>query len=181
MMFPHPGAILPLHPLPGDTNLLPRRGDLMLLPLREDMTLLSLLRGDMILPPLREDLMLDIAPEDMTGVREVTTRTTPLLHRLLSALTTTPLPAATTCTTLPAWRHFLVPFDVSWQDMKDLFRSVANIDHVEIPSAADGRAKGYALVQCSSISDAQAAIARLHNSEFKGRYLEVRMDRPRFG
>ncbi|KAH9053525.1 hypothetical protein Ae201684P_015291 [Aphanomyces euteiches] len=74
-----------------------------------------------------------------------------------------------------------IPFDASWQDLKDLFRSVANVDHVEVQTTADGRSKGYALVQCSSVADAQAAIGRLHDTDFRGRYLEVRLDRPRFG
>ncbi|KAF0686506.1 Aste57867_21693 [Aphanomyces stellatus] len=74
-----------------------------------------------------------------------------------------------------------IPFDASWQDVKDLFRSVANVDHVDMMTTADGRSKGYALVQCSSLQDAQAAIGRLHDTDFRGRYLEVRLDRPRFG
>ncbi|OQR95163.1 RNA binding protein [Thraustotheca clavata] len=72
-----------------------------------------------------------------------------------------------------------LPPEAMWQDVKDLVRTAASVDHVEVALHPDGRSKGYALVKCQTPQDAQNAIGQLHDTEFRGRYLEVRLDRPR--
>ncbi|OQR98223.1 hypothetical protein ACHHYP_09037 [Achlya hypogyna] len=72
-----------------------------------------------------------------------------------------------------------LPFDAMWQDIKDLARTAASVDHVEVASGPDGRSKGYAILRCPTPQDAQAAIGLLHGAEFRGRFLEARLDRSR--
>lgn len=70
-----------------------------------------------------------------------------------------------------------IPYDLSWQDLKDHFRAVVPVLHVEIPTNKDGKSKGYGIVELSSSNDAITAIGRLNNSTLKGRAIFVREDR----
>ncbi|EQC41975.1 hypothetical protein SDRG_00824 [Saprolegnia diclina VS20] len=72
-----------------------------------------------------------------------------------------------------------LPFDAMWQDVKDVARSAATVDHVEVIQGPDGRSKGYALVRTPTPEDAQIIIGKLHDTEFRGRFLEVRLERVR--
>lgn len=69
-------------------------------------------------------------------------------------------------------------WDVTWQDLKDLMRT-AGIDvvRVEIPTNAEGKSKGFALIQFVSPVAASAAIMSFNNTEYKGRPMFFRLDR----
>jgi len=69
-------------------------------------------------------------------------------------------------------------WDVSWQDLKDHFKSAGHVVHADVMmEAGTGRSKGCGLVQFSSAHDAANAINTLHDSELNGRSIFVREDR----
>ncbi|KAL8703892.1 MAG: hypothetical protein Q9201_002943 [Fulgogasparrea decipioides] len=81
-----------------------------------------------------------------------------------------------------------LPYNVGWQDLKDLFRQADSID--EAPAAQqgaviradvhlghDGRPKGSGIVAYEHPEDARNAIAQFNGYEWQGRMLEVREDR----
>uniref|UniRef100_A0A7S4C666 RRM domain-containing protein n=1 Tax=Chrysotila carterae TaxID=13221 RepID=A0A7S4C666_CHRCT len=69
-------------------------------------------------------------------------------------------------------------WDVSWQDLKDHFKSAGTVLHADVMMEADtGRSKGCGLVVFANARDAENAIATLHDSELKGRQIFVREDR----
>lgn len=70
-----------------------------------------------------------------------------------------------------------LPFDVSWQDLKDFMRQAGNVDNATILQGADGRSKGAGLVLYQHPKDADRAIRQLHGMEFRGRNIQVREDR----
>ncbi|KLJ10262.1 hypothetical protein EMPG_14375, partial [Blastomyces silverae] len=59
-----------------------------------------------------------------------------------------------------------LPFNVGWQDLKDLFRQAGN-----------GRPKGSGIVAFESADDARNAIQQFNGYDWQGRTLEVREDR----
>lgn len=67
-------------------------------------------------------------------------------------------------------------FDTSWQDLKDHFREIGKVEHVEVMEHPDGRKKGFGTVRFLDAEDAENAIDELHGVELQGRELEVRLD-----
>ncbi|KAJ7785340.1 hypothetical protein DFH07DRAFT_976156 [Mycena maculata] len=70
-----------------------------------------------------------------------------------------------------------LPYQASWQDLKDLFRGAGHVIRADINLAADGRPKGSGTVTFETASDAMSAIRMFHNTDWYGRTLEVREDR----
>mmetsp|Transcript_108631 Transcript_108631/g.264141 ORF Transcript_108631/g.264141 Transcript_108631/m.264141 type:complete len:144 (-) Transcript_108631:54-485(-) len=70
-----------------------------------------------------------------------------------------------------------LPYRTSWQDLKDMFGDVAEVSHADVPVGADGRSKGFGIVEMASADDAQAAIRALDGKAVEGRNIEVRLDR----
>lgn len=98
-------------------------------------------------------------------------------------------------------------YRVSWQDLKDHMRSAGDVvraevcwsldlktclligfdlvhavilymlDNLQVLIGADGRSKGYGLVEFASAADARNAIVSLHDTELNGRLMTVRQDR----
>lgn len=68
-------------------------------------------------------------------------------------------------------------WEVSWQDLKDLFRQEGNVVRADVMSFPDGRSKGCGIVEYSDINDAARALTSLNGVELKGRVLFVREDR----
>jgi len=68
-----------------------------------------------------------------------------------------------------------LPFRAAWQDVKDVFRQHGEVIRVEIPQDMDGRSRGYAIVLFDRVEDAERAIEALHDVEFEGRSMKVRM------
>ena len=68
-------------------------------------------------------------------------------------------------------------WDVAWQDLKDHMRQAGDVVYAEVLEEDSGRSKGCGIVEYSSASDAQKAIAQLTNSELNGREIFVREDR----
>lgn len=73
-----------------------------------------------------------------------------------------------------------LPYNVGWQDLKDLFRQAAHTGSViraDVHIAPDGRPKGSGIVAFETVDDARNAINQFNGYEWQGRNLEVREDR----
>lgn len=70
-----------------------------------------------------------------------------------------------------------LPYRMSWQSLKDLFADVGEVAHADVPVGADGRSKGFGIVEMATAEDAQAAIRALNDESVEGRSIEVRLDR----
>ncbi|KAJ4545630.1 g-strand binding protein [Exophiala dermatitidis] len=73
-----------------------------------------------------------------------------------------------------------LPFNVGWQDLKDLFRQAATeggVIRADVHVDATGRPKGTGIVAFESPNDARNAIQQFNGYDWHGRALEVREDR----
>ena len=66
---------------------------------------------------------------------------------------------------------------VTWQSLKDHFKSAGNVVRANVTTGSDGRSKGWGLVTFSSAAEAQNAITMLNDSHLDGRMVFVREDR----
>lgn len=66
-------------------------------------------------------------------------------------------------------------WSVSWQDLKDHFKSVGEVIRADVATEEGGRrSKGFGFVEFSSAEDAQRAVEQLNGSVLKGRSIYVR-------
>jgi RNA recognition motif-containing protein len=73
-----------------------------------------------------------------------------------------------------------LPYNVGWQDLKDLFRQAAvtgSVIRADVHMTPDGRPKGSGIVAFDTPEDARNAITQFNGYEWQGRNLEVREDR----
>ncbi|KIW89413.1 uncharacterized protein Z519_10267 [Cladophialophora bantiana CBS 173.52] len=73
-----------------------------------------------------------------------------------------------------------LPFNVGWQDLKDLFRQAAQegtVIRADVHVDPSGRPKGTGIVAFESPNDARNAIQQFNGYDWHGRALEVREDR----
>jgi len=73
-----------------------------------------------------------------------------------------------------------LPFNVGWQDLKDLFRQASqqgNVVRADVLTDPSGRPKGSGIVVFESAEDARTAIQQFNGYDWQGRVLEVREDR----
>ena len=69
-------------------------------------------------------------------------------------------------------------WDVSWQDLKDHFKTVGHVLHADVMlEPGSTRSKGCGLVTFVNPKDASTAISTLHDTELNGRLIFVREDR----
>ena len=69
-------------------------------------------------------------------------------------------------------------WDVSWQDLKDHFKTVGPVAHADVMlEPGSTRSKGCGLVTFVNPKDASTAISTLHDTELNGRLIFVREDR----
>lgn len=69
-----------------------------------------------------------------------------------------------------------IPYSVSWKELKDLFKIAGAVIRSDV-FQQQGRSKGTGVVLYETSADASNAIAKLNGYEFKGRPLEVRLDK----
>ena len=67
-------------------------------------------------------------------------------------------------------------WETGWQDLKDHFRQIGEVDRADVVEGRDGRKKGFGFIRYASVKDAAKAIEELNGVEFMGRPLEVRLD-----
>jgi RNA recognition motif-containing protein len=71
-------------------------------------------------------------------------------------------------------------FDATKEELSSLFAQCGTVTSANIiTDRATGRSKGFAFVEMSQASEAQAAISKLNGFEFKGRKLTVNEARPK--
>eukprot|EP01023_Acetabularia_acetabulum_P042297 TRINITY_DN4169_c0_g1_i1.p2 TRINITY_DN4169_c0_g1~~TRINITY_DN4169_c0_g1_i1.p2 ORF type:complete len:286 (-),score=66.86 TRINITY_DN4169_c0_g1_i1:761-1618(-) len=70
-----------------------------------------------------------------------------------------------------------LPYAFAWQDLKDLFRSVGDVEFADIAKDRRGNSKGFGIVRFKTVEDAEKAIAELNGSDLQGRPLAVKLDK----
>uniref|UniRef100_A0A7S1NCR1 RRM domain-containing protein n=1 Tax=Eutreptiella gymnastica TaxID=73025 RepID=A0A7S1NCR1_9EUGL len=71
-----------------------------------------------------------------------------------------------------------LPFAVSWQDLKDVFRNNGFDDvHVAISQDETGRSRGHAIVTFTNARAAADAVRSLHDYPLQGRLMDVHFDK----
>lgn len=72
-----------------------------------------------------------------------------------------------------------LPFSTTSESLNDLFANHGTVTSAKVITDRDtGRSKGFGFVEMSSDEEAQAAIDKLHGSDFGGRNLIVNEARP---
>ncbi len=66
---------------------------------------------------------------------------------------------------------------VTWQTLKDHFKTVGNVIRADVVTDATGRSKGFGTVEFATVEEAQKAVSELNNSTLEGRSIYVREDR----
>ena len=79
-----------------------------------------------------------------------------------------------------------VPFDVKWNELKDLFRDkIGNVVYCQLFEDEQGRSRGCGLVEFTDAASAKKAIEILHRYEYRNREMVVKEDldceRDRYG
>jgi RNA recognition motif-containing protein len=67
-------------------------------------------------------------------------------------------------------------WETGWQDLKDHFRQIGEVERADVAVGRDGRKKGFGFIRFQTAEDAKKAIDELNGVEFMGRPLEVRLD-----
>jgi RNA recognition motif-containing protein len=67
-----------------------------------------------------------------------------------------------------------LPFNVRWQELKDMFNEAGPVEFVDVAIGRDGRPRGFATVRMGNPEAAEAAIAELNGQEVEGRAMNVR-------
>ncbi|KAK3253069.1 hypothetical protein CYMTET_37661 [Cymbomonas tetramitiformis] len=70
-----------------------------------------------------------------------------------------------------------LPWSVTWQELKDLFRTAGTVARADVRTDESGRSKGYGTVTMNTPQEAAAAIQKLNNMEVDGRTIAVRVDK----
>eukprot|EP00189_Rhodosorus_marinus_P009861 CAMPEP_0184740758 /NCGR_PEP_ID=MMETSP0315-20130426/3774_1 /TAXON_ID=101924 /ORGANISM="Rhodosorus marinus, Strain UTEX LB 2760" /LENGTH=275 /DNA_ID=CAMNT_0027210633 /DNA_START=221 /DNA_END=1049 /DNA_ORIENTATION=+ len=70
-----------------------------------------------------------------------------------------------------------LPYQIRWQELKDIFRSCGEVIRADVLTGPDGRSKGVGTIVFESEAGAQEAISRLNEAELDGRVIYVRYDR----
>jgi len=70
-----------------------------------------------------------------------------------------------------------LPYDASWQDLKDKFRRCGNVIRADILQGSDGRSKGSGTVLFETNFEAKKAIQMFDSKDFHGRPIAVRLDK----
>jgi len=68
-------------------------------------------------------------------------------------------------------------YGTEWQDLKDVMREAGEVEYVDLFVGSDGRSKGCAVVEYSSVKGAKNAVEVLHDKDVDGRPIFVREDR----
>jgi len=79
----------------------------------------------------------------------------------------------------PERRVFIsnIPFEMKWQEVKDLFRDEAGeVSYVELFNDENDKPRGCGILEFASEADAKNAVEKMHRHEYKGRKLVVKED-----
>lgn len=70
-----------------------------------------------------------------------------------------------------------LPFQMQWQDLKDLFRNAGNILRADIAIGPDNRSRGFGTVLFATTEDASNAVKMYDGYDYQGRTLRVHVDK----
>ncbi|KAF9429606.1 hypothetical protein BGZ94_010136 [Podila epigama] len=70
-----------------------------------------------------------------------------------------------------------LPFQCTWQDLKNLFRKAGHILRADVVTNSEGQSRGFGSVLFTTVEDAQTAINMFDNYELNGRNIRVHFDR----
>eukprot|EP00003_Mantamonas_plastica_P002934 TRINITY_DN1234_c0_g4_i1.p1 TRINITY_DN1234_c0_g4~~TRINITY_DN1234_c0_g4_i1.p1 ORF type:complete len:207 (-),score=70.29 TRINITY_DN1234_c0_g4_i1:68-688(-) len=70
-----------------------------------------------------------------------------------------------------------IPYQTSWQDLKDIFREYGDVIRADVVIGRDGRPRGFGTVLMADVDGATNAIEGLNGSQMGNRTIEVRYDR----
>jgi RNA recognition motif-containing protein len=70
-----------------------------------------------------------------------------------------------------------LPYNTTWQELKDYCRNIGNVIRADILTNSDGRSKGQGIVLFERAADARQAIKELDGKDFQGRILQVHEDK----
>mmetsp|Transcript_31608 Transcript_31608/g.74385 ORF Transcript_31608/g.74385 Transcript_31608/m.74385 type:complete len:469 (-) Transcript_31608:408-1814(-) len=70
-----------------------------------------------------------------------------------------------------------LPFDCSWQNLKDAFKKFGTVSHAEVCETSNGRSTGFGIIAFANSNSAERAMNSMDGAEFEGRKLSVRWDR----
>ena len=71
-------------------------------------------------------------------------------------------------------------YDVTEAELREHFAAVGPLSYISLPTDRDtGKPRGFAFIEFSARADAEEAMRRLNNQEFKGRQLAVNEARAR--
>lgn len=68
-------------------------------------------------------------------------------------------------------------FDVTWQDLKDYFKTVGSVVRADVATDSGGKSKGHGIVEFTTSDDACEVASQLNNTYLNGRQIYVREDR----
>jgi len=69
-----------------------------------------------------------------------------------------------------------IPYTVTWQQLKDVFRECGNVLRADVPQDEKGRSKGFGIVLFETQDEAHRAIEMMNEAEFNGRKIFLKMD-----
>jgi RNA recognition motif-containing protein len=70
-----------------------------------------------------------------------------------------------------------IPWKYTWQELKDMFVEVGEVERADVMQAPDGRSKGWGTVRFITKEAAASAIEQFHGSQLEGRTLTVFLDK----
>lgn len=70
-----------------------------------------------------------------------------------------------------------LPWDCTWQQLKDAFNSCGEIERADVVFDSRGRSRGFGIVRFLDSDVAERAVEKMNNSTIGGRVVSVRIDR----
>lgn len=68
-----------------------------------------------------------------------------------------------------------LPFNVNWQELKDMFKSCGDVLHADVVMDRDGKSRGFGTVYMATRDEQTEAIKRWNGVDYKGRQLDVKI------
>ena len=70
-----------------------------------------------------------------------------------------------------------LPWDCTWQQLKDAFSDCGEIERADVVFDSRGRSRGFGIVRFPRKEAAEQAVAKMNNASIGGRVVSVRLDR----
>eukprot|EP00531_Pseudo-nitzschia_arenysensis_P007146 CAMPEP_0116130994 /NCGR_PEP_ID=MMETSP0329-20121206/8774_1 /TAXON_ID=697910 /ORGANISM="Pseudo-nitzschia arenysensis, Strain B593" /LENGTH=454 /DNA_ID=CAMNT_0003625405 /DNA_START=56 /DNA_END=1420 /DNA_ORIENTATION=- len=70
-----------------------------------------------------------------------------------------------------------LPYECTWQNLKDAFKRFGPVGHAEVCETANGRTTGFGIIAFVKPSSAEQALKSMDGADFEGRKISVRWDR----